>query len=195
MWFNQPAKKVARRSARAEKAAKSAPRPLNMLRPIARGQTIKYNLKTRTARGFTLAELKAAGINSNEARGIGVSVDHRRKNRSEESFQANVNRLKLYKSKLVLFPRKPTSKRQRKGDATREERQAVEQIDNPLVLSLPDTSRRVKPRAITKEERDRNVSGIIRKARTDGKLWGQREKRAKEKAEKLASQKAPAADE
>lgn len=54
---------------------------------------------------------QAAGISRKAALGIGISVDHRRKNRSEEAFQQNVARLKLYKSKLVVFPRNPTSKR------------------------------------------------------------------------------------
>lgn len=57
-WFNQPAKKVARRNARVAKAAAVAPRPLNLLRPAVRGQTLKYNNRVRAGRGFTLDELK-----------------------------------------------------------------------------------------------------------------------------------------
>jgi len=57
-WFNQPAKKVARRAARLAKAKQSAPRPIGELRPIVRGQTNKYNGKVRAGRGFTLDELK-----------------------------------------------------------------------------------------------------------------------------------------
>jgi len=37
---------------------------------------------------------------------IGISVDHRRKNKSLEGLQANVQRLKTYKAKLVIFPRR-----------------------------------------------------------------------------------------
>merc|ERR1712137_490574 len=49
--------------ARAAKAAKMAPRPASgPLRPMVHGQTQKYNLKVKAGRGFTLAELKAAGI-------------------------------------------------------------------------------------------------------------------------------------
>ena len=44
------------------------------------------------------------------ARTIGIAVDHRRRNKSLESSQANVQRLKLYKSKLILFPRHPSKK-------------------------------------------------------------------------------------
>jgi hypothetical protein len=36
---------------------------------------------------------------------IGISVDHRRRNRSLEGLQANVARLKAYRSNLVIFPR------------------------------------------------------------------------------------------
>ena len=57
-WFDQPAKKVARRQARSAKAARLAPRPVNQLRPAVRGQTIKYNSKVRVGRGFTIEELK-----------------------------------------------------------------------------------------------------------------------------------------
>ena len=45
--------------ARAEKARKVFPRPVaGALRPVVHGQTIKYNLKKRYGRGFTLDELK-----------------------------------------------------------------------------------------------------------------------------------------
>lgn len=106
-WFNQPGRKLRRRNARAEKAKKVFPRPVSgPLRPVVHGQTVKYNSKVRQGRGFTLAELRAAGININVAPTIGIAVDHRRRNLSQEGLDANVQRLKEYKSKLVLFPRK-----------------------------------------------------------------------------------------
>lgn len=49
--------------------------------------------------------LQAAGIPKKLAPTIGISVDHRRKNRSLEGLQANVQRLKTFKAKLVIFPR------------------------------------------------------------------------------------------
>lgn len=49
---------------------------------------------------------QAAGIPKKLAPTIGISVDHRRKNRSLESLQSNVQRLKTYKAKLVVFPRR-----------------------------------------------------------------------------------------
>ncbi|KAM7527671.1 hypothetical protein LguiB_031081 [Lonicera macranthoides] len=36
---------------------------------------------------------------------IGISVDHRRRNHLLEGLQTNVQRLKTYKAKLVVFPR------------------------------------------------------------------------------------------
>jgi large subunit ribosomal protein L13e len=186
-WFDQPAKKKARRQARIAKAAKIHPRPLNNLRPVVRCQTLKFNRKIRAGRGFTLDELEAAGIPRKLAPTIGVTVDHRRKNRNEEAFQANVDRLKTYRSKLVIFPRKPTSQRIKKGDTPAEERKAVDQVLSKNVLAVKLPERSIKARAITKEERSRTVSAVLRKALTDGKLWGLREKRAKEKAEKAAA--------
>ncbi|CAL9205208.1 unnamed protein product [Musa hybrid cultivar] len=106
-WFNQPARKTRRRIARQKKAVKIFPRPTaGPLRPIVQCQTLKYNMKSRSGRGFTLEELKAAGIPKKLAPTIGIAVDHRRKNRSLEGLQANVQRLKTYKAKLVIFPRR-----------------------------------------------------------------------------------------
>jgi large subunit ribosomal protein L13e len=115
-WFDQPGRKLRRRQARQTKAAKLGVRPIKSLRPAVRGQTVRYNIKLREGRGFTLAELKEAGIGKKEARGIGITVDHRRRNLSEEGKTLNVERLKAYKSKLILFPRK--AGKPKKGDST-----------------------------------------------------------------------------
>ena len=85
-WFNQPARKLRRRQKRLAKAAKVAPRPLGKLRPVVHCPTYKYNLKQRAGRGFTLEELKAAGLSKNYARTIGISVDHRRRFEPVEIF-------------------------------------------------------------------------------------------------------------
>ena len=106
-WFDQPARKLRRRLARARKAAAIAPRPLKGLHPLVQSQTIRYNRKAREGRGFTLLELKKAGLSPLFARSIGINVDHRRKNRNAEGLQRNVQRLELYKSKIVLLPRNP----------------------------------------------------------------------------------------
>ena len=90
-WFNQPARAIRRRSHRAEQAKKRFPRPTaGLLRPVVHPPTQRYNYKVRLGRGFTLDELKAAGIPRKQALTIGIAVDHRRKNRCTESLQTNV---------------------------------------------------------------------------------------------------------
>jgi large subunit ribosomal protein L13e len=106
-WLDQPARKVRRRQARAAKAAAVAPRPVaGALRPVVRCQTVRYNMRVRAGRGFTPAEVKGAGIGRLQAQSLGVAIDHRRRNKSAESLNANVQRLKEYLSKLVVHPRK-----------------------------------------------------------------------------------------
>merc|ERR1711912_101034 len=103
-WFNQPAKKVARRSARAAKAASVAPRPVaGSLRAVVQSPTFRYNAKARIGRGFTYEELKNAGLSATEAKQIGICVDSRRRNKSAENLQRNVQRLKEYQNKLVIL--------------------------------------------------------------------------------------------
>ena len=78
-WFNQPARKFRRRQSRIAKAARVAPRPLGKLRPVVHCPTYKYNVKARAGKGFTLEELKAAGLSKKYAQTIGIAVDHRRR--------------------------------------------------------------------------------------------------------------------
>lgn len=107
-WFNQPAKKVNRRKAREKKSKAQGTRTDTLLRPSVHCPTIRYNRRLRLGRGFSLDELEAAKIPRTQARRIGIAVDHRRKNRSEESFDRNVQRLKAYQEKLFVFPSKRT---------------------------------------------------------------------------------------
>ena len=89
-WFNQAGKKEKRRKARQKRAIHIAPRPVSgTLRPTVHCQTVKYNHRLRLGRGFTLDELKMAKISKKLAPTIGISVDHRRKNRSLEGLQRN----------------------------------------------------------------------------------------------------------
>jgi large subunit ribosomal protein L13e len=89
--FDQPARKERRRAARLAKATRIAPRPVSgMLRAVVRCPTLRYNKKCRLGRGFTLQELREAGIAKREARGIGIAVDYRRTNRSIGSLQVGV---------------------------------------------------------------------------------------------------------
>lgn len=104
--FNQPMDKLKRLNRRKAKAEALFPRPIKTLRPSVRGCTRRYNRRVRAGRGFTLEELAQAGIAPAFARTVGISVDHRRTNRSTESKMLNVQRLKAYREKLVLLPKK-----------------------------------------------------------------------------------------
>merc|ERR1719428_2326308 len=146
-WFDQAARKQRRRIKRQKKAAMIAPRPASgLLRPAVRPPTNKYNYKLREGRGFTFAELKEAGINKKEARTIGIAVDHRRKNHSSESLQLNVQRLKEYKAKLIVFPRKRG--KPKAGDADVAELEKAEQLKGPL-LPMPAAYTPEEPMTIT----------------------------------------------
>jgi len=181
-WFNQPARAARRRTARLEKAAKLAPRPSNgPVRPIVHCPTIRYNTKVRSGRGFSHDELKAAGIYKKYAQTIGISVDHRRRNKSAESLQVNAQRLKLYKSKLIIFPRKMS--KPKKGDSKPEELKLATQLKSEILPIKARSSRKVKARKITDEERKFSSFSMLRKVRADSNMWGIREKKAKEKAE------------
>ncbi|XP_013086951.2 60S ribosomal protein L13 [Biomphalaria glabrata] len=182
-WFNQPMRKKRRRAARAAKAAAIAPRPVaGLLRPIVRCPTFKYNTKVRLGRGFTLDELKSAGINKKTARTIGIAVDYRRRNLSIESQQQNVQRLKEYKTKLVIFPRKEG--KPVKGDASPEELKLVKQLTGSVILPIPSVFKPEKARVPTEEERKHNAFVALRQARITAKLVGVREKKKKEAEDK-----------
>ena len=102
--LNQASRKKTRRLARAKRAAALAPAPLQKLRPVVHCPTQKYSAKTRLGKGFTLEELKVAGVwPAKYAQTIGIAVDHRRSNKCQESLDLNVARLTAYKANLVIF--------------------------------------------------------------------------------------------
>ncbi|XP_076449920.1 large ribosomal subunit protein eL13-like [Babylonia areolata] len=182
-WFNQPMRKKRRQAKRAKKALAIAPRPVaGLLRPVVRCPTFKYNTRVRAGRGFTLEELKEAGVNRKQARSIGISVDYRRRNASLENLQANVQRLKEYKNKLILFPRHPNNPK--KGDATAEDMKMAKQLTRNTVMPVVDPVRREKARAITDEEKKFKAFIVLRQARINKKLFGKREKKRREAEEK-----------
>merc|ERR1712117_925627 len=164
-WFNQPARMKRRRDNRAKKALRIAPRPVaGNLRPIVRCQTFKYNTKVRAGRGFTLDEIKAAGLNPKEAMTIGIAVDYRRRNRSVESLQLNVQRLKEYRSKLILFPKKAS--KPAKGDATEEEMKMATQ-QRGFVMPIRPLDKPEKARKITEEDKKFSAFTTLRVARAN----------------------------
>eukprot|EP00244_Chara_vulgaris_P008214 TRINITY_DN314_c0_g1_i12.p1 TRINITY_DN314_c0_g1~~TRINITY_DN314_c0_g1_i12.p1 ORF type:complete len:213 (+),score=42.71 TRINITY_DN314_c0_g1_i12:77-715(+) len=179
-WFDQPGRKKRRRLARQKKAVKIFPRPTSgLLRPVVHGQSIKYNTKVRLGRGFSLEELKEAGIPKQLAPTIGISVDHRRRNRSVEGLQANVQRLKTFKSKLVVFPRRANSKKLKVGDSSREEVANATQHTGPL---LPVSSATVATEitTITPEMQAFKAYYKLRLERMNVRMAGVRKKRAAE---------------
>merc|ERR1712142_682992 len=174
-WFNQPARKIRRRQARVAKAARIAPRPLGKLQPVVHCPTYKYNVKVRAGKGFTLEELKAAGLSKNYAQTIGIAVDHRRRNKSVESLQLNAQRLKEYKSKLILFPL--NSKKPRKGDATAEELSKAVQLAGE-VMPVKPVVKRARAMELTEDLKNFQAFQTIRQARSFKRLHGIRAKRA-----------------
>ena len=178
--FDQPLQKARRRDARRSKAAAVAPRPVDLLRPVVRAPTIKYNRKLRAGRGFTLAELKAAGVPRLLAPTIGIAVDHRRVNLSEESLARNVERLKAYKARLVVFPKKG------KKPAVPENAAAKISTSLPIVAVGPAVTE-ISKKDVPKSEGSAYTR--LRNARSDARLVGVREKREKEKAEAEAAKK------
>ncbi|KAG9508475.1 60S ribosomal protein L13, partial [Fragariocoptes setiger] len=187
-FFDQPAKKKRRHTRRVEKAKRIAPRPLKKLRPMVRCPTVRYNMRARLGRGFTIEELRAAGISPKVAQTIGIAVDKRRKNRSVESLQLNVQRLKEYRSKLILFP--INRKKPKKGDSSEQELRMAQQHSGK-VMPVKNYGMSVeKPRKITNEEKQYSAFHSARQARASKKLAASRAKRAKEREAGAAEKKA-----
>jgi len=189
--FDQPGRKTRRRNARTEKAARVAPRPVDLLRPVVRSPTIKYNRRVRPGRGFSLAELKTAGIPRKLARTIGISVDPRRQNLSEESLKVNVERLQEYKKRLILFPRR--NGKTKNGDASAADVKAAKAGEN--VVSATAAALPIKNVVAFEEGPIGNYKGEenayikLRQARSEARLIGVREKRAKAKEEEEGNKK------
>ncbi len=185
-WFNQPARKRRRRQARIAKAAKVAPRPIQKLRPVVRCQTNKHNLRERLGFGFSREELKAAGIPINFASTIGISVDKRRRNKSEEAMSQNVQRLKEYMDKLILFPKNPA--KPLKGDSPKEALAQASQAKGPILGLPPKQEVEVTVRKITDEDKKVNAYRTLRLNRMLKRVDGIRKERAK-KAEEESEKK------
>ncbi|RKF73037.1 60S ribosomal protein L13 [Golovinomyces cichoracearum] len=189
--FDQPGRKLRRRNARLSKAAAVAPRPIDKLRPIVRCPTIKYNRRVRAGRGFSLTELKEAGIPRKLAPTIGIAVDPRRQNLSEESLAVNVQRLKTYRSRLILFPRKVG--KEKKGDASKSEIEDAKNLVTNLKSSVPIVNTSPSFTEIKKSEMPQPIEGgayrKLRDARSEARNLGKREKRARDKADEAAAAK------
>merc|ERR1712061_449264 len=159
-WFNQPARKIRRRASRVEKAKQVAPRPVKSLRPVVRCPT-----------------LKSAGVSKKMAQTIGISVDPRRRNKSVESLQENAQRLKEYKSKLILFP--IHSKKPRKGYSSAEECKKASQLEG-RIMPHKKVTKRQRAMESTDDMKKFKAFNTVRQARAVARLWGIRAKKAKD---------------
>ena len=190
VFLNQPAQKIRRRRLRLVKAKKVFPRPTKALRPQVACPTVRYNAKKRLGRGFTLEELKGAGLKPQYAATIGIRVDSRRQNISEESLNTNIQRLKTYASKLVLFPVNP--KKVAAGEASESEQKAARQDRSrfgtaavgQLVYPAADAARKV-----TATEAKTNVYAFLKKNHSAVRFLGARLARAQKKAAAAAEKK------
>ncbi|XP_061047488.1 large ribosomal subunit protein eL13-like [Eubalaena glacialis] len=186
-WFNQPTGKIRRRKGGQAKARLIAPRPASgLLQPVVRCPTVRYHTKVGAGRGFSLEELRVAGIHKKVARTIGISVGPRQRNKCTESLPANVQRRKEYRSELILFPRKPSAPK--KGDSTAEELKLATQLTGP-VMPIRTVYKKEKARVITEEEKNFKVAASLRMACAIAWLFGIPAKRAKEAAEQDVEKK------
>lgn len=137
--------------------------------------------------------MQEAGIPRKLASTIGISVDPRRQNLSEESLKANVERLKAYRARLILFPRK--TKSPKKGDASAEEMKAAKESAHEGKVERVNQSIPIQNKAVVEEGKisdfpsEEKAYRKLRDARSEARLVGKREKRAKAKEEEAAAAK------
>ena len=136
-----------------------------------------------------LQETQEAGIPRKLAPTIGISVDPRRQNLSVESLTANVARLKEYRARLILFPRKLG--KTKTGDSSKEDVKAAKDFVKSIKNSLPIVH--VDAGFSEVKELPSAIEGgayrKLRDSRSDAKNQGAREKRAKDKADEAAAAK------
>lgn len=125
-------------------------------------------------------------------------MDPRRQNLSEESIAANVARLQEYKKRLIVFPRR--AGKPKEGDASASEVKAAKNGQGVVskIQGAQPTRRGLMPVENKVEvlegktadyEAEEGAFRRLREARSEARLVGVREKRAKAKAEEAAAQK------
>lgn len=108
-----------------------------------------------------------------------------------ESLAANVARLKAYRARLIVFPRK--GGKYKKADTSRDEISAAKDIatTRSIKAGLPIVNNEPGFREIKKRDIPAPVEGgayrKLREARSEARLVGKREKRAKDKADEAAA--------
>ncbi|OQR71450.1 60S ribosomal protein L13 isoform 1 [Tropilaelaps mercedesae] len=106
---------------------------------------------------------------------------------SVEALQRNVARLKNYRAKLILFPKR--AGKPLKGDSTEKEIQLAQQLQGvvmPVKRSVISTE---APRVVTQEEKDFRAYNALRFARHSKRVAGPRAKKAKDEADALEAKK------
>ena len=133
----------------------------------------------RSGRGFTAQELKAVGMTRQDAMRVGISVDHRRRNRCQESLELNKARLEAYKGKLILLPKKGSA-------AALAAAQTVSSLASafPVVKNVATVE---AARAVSSEEAEFSAYKTLRAAQSVARYAGIRAKRAAIKAEEAAN--------
>lgn len=133
--------------------------------------------------------VQEAGIPRRFAPTIGIAVDGRRQNLSEESLAVNVERLKAYKERLIVFPRR--SNAPKKGD-TKADPSSIEKV-NLISSALPIASTNAGFSEISKSDVPEAIEGgayrKLRLARAFKRSQGARERREREKAEAETAKK------
>jgi large subunit ribosomal protein L13e len=146
-----------------------------------------YDSRIRRARLWLTRT--AAGIPRKFARTIGISVDPRRQNLSEESLKANVARLQEYRQRLILFPRRNGKTKQ--GDASAEDIKAAKSGDNIVrstILPIKNVAT-FEEGNIADYKSEENAYRKLRDARSEARLVGVRAKRAQDKADEAEAKK------
>ena len=177
-WFNQPARKLRRITKRRQLAKDCFPRPTKSLRPTVSRCTFRYSGQQRLGRGFSLQELAELKLNARFAASVGIAVDHRRTNKSVESLQRNVAKLREYLGKMTLLPRRAGQPKKATRGALADSTQTAEPVQEiaPAVLRRPDAPARVKPQAISAEQGAFRAHSYLRLLRTQKKHAGKKPK-------------------
>ena len=123
-------------------------------------------------------------------------MDPRRANLSQEPIAVNVERLKAYRARLILFPRK--SGQHKTLDASKEDVKAAQEEHGKIikhlgkVLPIKNVSREAAVGEVKRSEMGEGTKDAyrtLRLARSDARLVGVREKRAKAKADEATAAK------
>ena len=121
------------------------------------------------------------------AQTVGISVDYRRHDTDLDTLKRNVQRLKNYAAKLVLFPRKEG--KPKKGPINDSTAEAVKSADasnqqtGKHLVAISQPKKRVSQEKITAEAQKAKVYRRLRQERVNKHYWGRREKRAREAEE------------